>query len=50
MIPYTPAIEAALVVLCFACGVGMFAAEMNGTGFSDFLDPAPNVRTPGAAP
>ena len=26
MPPYTPAIEAALVVLCFACGVGMFAA------------------------
>ena len=26
MIAYTPAVEAALIVLCFACGVGMFAA------------------------
>lgn len=26
MLPYTPAVEAALIVLCLACGVGMFAA------------------------
>ena len=30
MIPYTPAIEAALVVLCLACCVGMFAAVALG--------------------
>ena len=26
MIPWTPAVEAALIVLCLACNVGMFGA------------------------
>ena len=26
MLPYTPAVETALIVLCLTCGVGMFAA------------------------
>ena len=26
MLPYTPAVAAALMVLCLACGVGTFAA------------------------
>ena len=30
MMACTPTIEAALVVLCLACGVGMFAAVMFG--------------------
>ena len=30
MIAYTPAVEAALVVLCLACGVGMFGSVVLG--------------------
>lgn len=31
MIAYTPALEAALVVLCLACGIGMFGSVMLGS-------------------